>query len=143
MEASLSRIAKKKFAEASNAEAESKRYIDEVLGRVATSTTPTHGTAVDGTQLVVEAIVEDLDVKRRFWKEMDLASAQETIFASNTSSLPIEQIAEAVSKDRQRRFAGWHFFNPVPQMKLVEVIRTKDTSQVSLFSPFLAKKQRC
>ena len=132
MEASLSRIAKKKFADAANPAAESKKFIDSVLANVKTSTVPASGVAVDNTQLVVEAIIEDLDVKRRFWKEMDSAAPQNAIFASNTSSLPIEDIAEAVSATRKTLFAGWHFFNPVPQMKLVEVIRTKDTSQVRL-----------
>lgn len=137
MEASLSRIAKKKYAEAANPAAEAKTFIDSVLANVKTSTVPASGVAVDGTQLVVEAIIEDLDVKRRFWKEMDVAAPKSAIFASNTSSLPIEAIAEAVSADRKTRFAGWHFFNPVPQMKLVEVIRTKDTSQAT-FDALLA-----
>lgn len=130
MEASLSRIAKKKFAEASDPAAASKAFVDKVLANVQTSTSPMSGVAIDGSQLIVEAIVEDLAVKRRFWKEMDAAAGKDTIFASNTSSLPIEEIAEAVGASRKTKFAGWHFFNPVPQMKLVEVIRTKDTSQV-------------
>ena len=79
-----------------------------------------------GAQLVVEAIYEDLNVKRKFWNELDLVCPTDTIFASNTSSLPITQLAAATN--RPDRFIGMHFMNPVPMMKLVEIIRGFPTS---------------
>jgi len=72
--------------------------------------------------LVIEAVVEDLDVKNQMWRELDRTCGPETIFASNTSSLTIADMAAAT--DRPGRMIGLHFFNPVPVMKLVEVVRT-------------------
>jgi 3-hydroxybutyryl-CoA dehydrogenase len=76
--------------------------------------------------LVVEAIVENLDEKRKTFSALDQAVKPEAIFASNTSSLTITQMAMFTS--RPERFVGLHFFNPVPVMKLVEVVRTLITS---------------
>ena len=72
--------------------------------------------------LVIEAIVENLDEKRRTLSALDQLAAADVLFASNTSSLTITDIATATS--RPERFVGLHFFNPVPVMKLVEVVRT-------------------
>jgi 3-hydroxybutyryl-CoA dehydrogenase len=77
--------------------------------------------------LVVEAIVENLDEKRRTFAALDAVVKEGALFASNTSSLTITQIAMATR--RPDRFVGMHFFNPVPVMKLVEVVRTLLTSQ--------------
>jgi 3-hydroxybutyryl-CoA dehydrogenase len=74
--------------------------------------------------LVVEAVVEDLEVKNAIWKELDALCPPHTIFASNTSSLTIAAMAAATA--RPDRMVGLHFFNPVPVMKLVEVVRTVD-----------------
>lgn len=76
--------------------------------------------------LVVEAIVENLDEKKRTFGNLDRVVKEDAVFASNTSSLTITQIAMATS--RPERFLGLHFFNPVPVMKLVEVVRTLVTS---------------
>src|SRR4029079_14006063 len=76
--------------------------------------------------LVVEAIVENLDEKRRTFQALDGIVKPDAIFASNTSSLTITQVAMATG--RPDRFVGLHFFNPVPVMKLVEVARTLLTS---------------
>lgn len=76
--------------------------------------------------IVVEAIVENLDVKKATYRDLDRICKPETIFCSNTSSLTITEMS-AVTK-RAGRFAGLHFFNPVPVMKLVEVVRTISTS---------------
>jgi 3-hydroxybutyryl-CoA dehydrogenase len=81
-------------------------------------------------QLVVEAIVENLDAKRELYTALDALCPPETIFASNTSSLTIIEMA-AVTK-RPDRFAGLHFFNPVPVMKLVEVVRSIATSDATV-----------
>jgi 3-hydroxybutyryl-CoA dehydrogenase len=74
--------------------------------------------------IIIEAIIENLEEKRATYKQLDELCKPETIFASNTSSLSITEMMTATSADRQRRFIGLHFFNPVPLMKLVEVVRT-------------------
>ena len=74
--------------------------------------------------IVIEAIIENLDEKNRTYSRLDQVCKPETIFASNTSSLSITQMMRATSPERQRRFIGMHFFNPVPVMKLVEIVRT-------------------
>jgi len=74
--------------------------------------------------VIIEAIIENLDEKRATYKQLDQICRPETIFASNTSSLSITEMMTATSPERQRRFIGMHFFNPVPLMKLVEVVKT-------------------
>ena len=77
-----------------------------------------------GCDIIIEAIIENLDEKRQTYAELDRICKPETIFASNTSSISITEMMTATSPARQQRFIGMHFFNPVPLMKLVEVIRT-------------------
>lgn len=72
--------------------------------------------------LVIEAVVETLEVKAAVFVKLDGLCKKETIFASNTSSIPITKIAATVSPERQKRFLGMHFFSPAFVMKLVEVI---------------------
>jgi 3-hydroxybutyryl-CoA dehydrogenase len=74
--------------------------------------------------IIIEAIIENLETKRETYAKLDALCKPETIFASNTSSISITEMMTATSPERQRRFIGMHFFNPVPLMKLVEVIRT-------------------
>lgn len=74
--------------------------------------------------IIIEAIIENLDTKRETYKQLDALCKPETIFASNTSSLSITEMMNVTSAARQQRFIGLHFFNPVPLMKLVEVVRT-------------------
>src|SRR5690242_15779393 len=74
--------------------------------------------------IIIEAIIENLDEKRSTYRQLDEICKPETIFASNTSSLSITEMMTATSPERQRRFIGMHFFNPVPLMKLVEVVKT-------------------
>src|SRR5918996_666920 len=76
--------------------------------------------------LVIEAVTEDLQVKNALWRELDTLCPPATIFASNTSSLTISEMASATA--RPDRFVGLHFFNPVPLMPLVEVVRAVTTS---------------
>jgi 3-hydroxybutyryl-CoA dehydrogenase len=78
--------------------------------------------------VVVEAIVEDLDVKRKVFRALEEIVGDDAILASNTSSIPIAAIAAACR--RRQRVAGLHFFNPVPLMRLVEVIASADTDPV-------------
>jgi 3-hydroxybutyryl-CoA dehydrogenase len=77
--------------------------------------------------LFIEAVVEDLEVKNTLWGQLDKLAGPDAIFASNTSSLTI--IAMAAASGRADRMLGLHFFNPVPLMKLVEVVRTITTSE--------------
>jgi 3-hydroxybutyryl-CoA dehydrogenase len=74
--------------------------------------------------IVIEAIVENLEAKRDTYNQLDAICKPETIFASNTSSLSVTEMMTATRPERQARFVGLHFFNPVPVMKLVEVVRT-------------------
>ena len=74
--------------------------------------------------IIIEAIIENLDEKQSTYSQLDELCKPETIFASNTSSLSITEMMTATSAERQQRFIGMHFFNPVPLMKLVEVVRT-------------------
>jgi|ERR1041384_1626485 3-hydroxybutyryl-CoA dehydrogenase len=74
--------------------------------------------------LIIEAIIENLETKRETYQQLDALCKPETIFASNTSSLSITEMMTATAPARQKRFIGLHFFNPVPLMKLVEVVRT-------------------
>lgn len=76
--------------------------------------------------LVIEAIIEDLETKRTAYADLDRICKKEAIFASNTSSLTITELSMATTRPKQ--FVGLHFFNPVPIMKLVEVVRTILTS---------------
>jgi len=82
--------------------------------------------AVAECDLVIEAVTEDLDLKNALWRELDARCPPTTVFASNTSSLAIGQMAAATG--RPDRFVGLHFFNPVPLMPLVEVVRAVTTS---------------
>ena len=74
--------------------------------------------------IIIEAIIENLEEKRSTYRQLDETCKPETIFASNTSSLSITEMMTATSPERQQRFIGMHFFNPVPLMKLVEVVKT-------------------
>jgi 3-hydroxybutyryl-CoA dehydrogenase len=93
----------------------------EIRGRL-TGTTSLEDLA--DCDLIIEAIVENLDLKRETFRRLDELCKPETIFASNTSSLSITEMLTATRPERQSRFVGLHFFNPVPLMKLVEVVRT-------------------
>jgi len=98
--------------------------VDMILSRI-------HGTvaledALKDAQVVIEAIFEKMEVKRPLYAEMDRVASPEAIFATNTSSLSITEMANATK--RADRVVGMHFFNPAPVMKLVEVIRGSETS---------------
>ncbi len=86
-------------------------------------------TVSKNADLVVEAIIENLDIKKDLFKKLDGYFSEHTILSSNTSSFPIHLMAEAVSPKRKERFLGLHFFNPATIMKLVEVIKGKDSSE--------------
>lgn len=85
------------------------------------------GDGVRGADLVIEAIIENMDLKKQVYRELDQLCSKETILASNTSGLSITEIASATK--RPGKVIGMHFFNPVPVMKLVEVIKGQSTSE--------------
>jgi len=104
-----------------------KEEVDRILANV-------HGTvdlkdAVRGAQLVIEAIIEKMDAKKALFSELDGICPPDVVFASNTSSLSITEMASATK--RADRVIGMHFFNPAPVMKLIEVIRGSETSDAT------------
>lgn len=123
---SLVRVAKKKHKDDAAA---ATKMVDDIVGKI--SWTKSVEEAVTTSDLVVEAIVENLDVKKDLFGKIDAAAPTNTILASNTSSLSIGDIAAATK--RQDKFVGLHFFNPVPVMKLLEVVKT-DLTDPEVFS---------
>jgi 3-hydroxybutyryl-CoA dehydrogenase len=99
---------------------------DEVMGRVRGTTALDDLAEAD---LVIEAIVENLEAKKELFAALDDICPEHTLFASNTSSLTVTEMAAATN--RPDRFLGLHFFNPVPVMKLVEVVRTIATGDAA------------
>ncbi|AUN98072.1 3-hydroxybutyryl-CoA dehydrogenase [Bacteriovorax stolpii] len=79
--------------------------------------------------LVIEAIIEDKEIKKDLFKKLDELMDQNTVLASNTSSFPITEMAKDLSAGRQKKFLGLHFFNPATIMKLVEVINGLETDR--------------
>ncbi len=107
-----------KFAEKGTITSEQQQ---QIRGRM-TSTTQLKD--LHDCDIIIEAIIENLETKRETYKQLDAICKPETIFASNTSSISITEMMTATGPERQQRFIGLHFFNPVPLMKLVEVVRT-------------------
>jgi 3-hydroxybutyryl-CoA dehydrogenase len=109
MRTSLSKLAQKGGADP-----------DEVLARIDVASDVVPAT------LMIEAVVEDADVKRELFRRADAVLPTDAVLASNTSSIPIASLAAATQ--RPDRVIGMHFFNPVPVLQLVEIIRARDTS---------------
>jgi 3-hydroxybutyryl-CoA dehydrogenase len=97
---------------------------DAALARLETST---DRRALAECEVVIEAIVEDLDAKRSLFRELDALVAPDALLATNTSALPVTEIAAAA--ERPERVVGLHFFNPAPVLPLVEVVRTALVSE--------------
>jgi 3-hydroxybutyryl-CoA dehydrogenase len=104
---------------------------DETMGRIRGTTALEDLAEAD---LVIEAIIENLDAKKDLFARLDDICPEHTLFASNTSSLTVTEMAAATH--RPDRFLGLHFFNPVPVMKLVEVVRTIATSDAAFDSAY-------
>jgi len=122
---SLDRITKKKFPNEPKGAA---KFIDDTFSKLKSNRNLAQ--AVEDADLVIEAITENMDVKKQLFGDLDKAAPEKTIFATNTSSLSVSDIAEATN--RPEKVGGLHFFNPVPMMALVEVIRAKKTSDATL-----------
>ena len=114
----------------------SKLEFQQILGRI---TGTIDYTGFKTVNFIVEAIIEDIDIKKTVFSELENHINEDTIVVSNTSSLRIDDMASAFK--HPQRFAGMHFFNPVHMMPLVEVIRGKETSDETVATTFqLAKK---
>lgn len=125
IEASLLRIGKKQnLGDAENV----RNFVDGTMSRLTFTTDD--GLAASKADLIVEAIVESIDEKKALWKKIDCLAPKECVFCTNTSSLGVGK--QAAVTNRPDRFAGLHFFSPVPMMKLVEVIKTGDTSDKTI-----------
>ena len=98
-----------------------------ILDRLSTSTTLE---SVRESQLIIEAVTENMDLKLKIFEEVDSKAPADAILASNTSSIPITEMAAATSRPEQ--FIGLHFMNPVPVMKLVEIVMGLTTSGQTL-----------
>src|SRR5438445_393803 len=116
IESTLRKGVEKGKVDAAAADAASKRI------RLASDLEP----AVREADLIIEAVPEDFDLKRNLFSQADLFCGEETILTSNTSSIPIAQLAGSV--ERRDRFVGMHFFNPPHAMKLIEIVRGERTS---------------
>src|SRR6266498_4546048 len=121
-----------KFVEKGKLQAEGR---DATLKRLSFTTAVAD---LKGVDVVIEAITEDLGLKNALFKELDGLCGPTTIFASNTSSLTVAELAAATK--RADRFVGLHFFNPVPLMPLVEVVRTVTTSDEAFKRAFAFAK---
>merc|ERR1739848_855976 len=132
VEKSVARIAKKKFADNPDG---AKDFVAGICGGI--SWTTDSNSAAD-SHLVVEAIVENLKVKQNLFSNLDKICNDGTIFASNTSSLSIKDIAVDCSAQRQAQFGGLHFFNPVGMMRLLEVVRVDGMTNEDTFDQLLA-----
>lgn len=133
IEKSMGRVLKKKFADQPEV-AEEK--IRDLMSRITTNT-DVNAAAAD-SDLVCEAVAENLNLKINLFKSLDATCKSETIFASNTSSLSIEEIAVGCSADRQAKFGGLHFFNPVPMMKLLEVVKVDGMTSDATYNELMA-----
>ncbi|TKR82979.1 hypothetical protein L596_016643 [Steinernema carpocapsae] len=121
IDTSVRRVAKKKFADDA---AKQTQLVEETLKGLSVSTNVEE--AVANADLVIEAIVENIEAKRKLFAQVEGATKDSTFLATNTSSLKLMDIAANLKN--KERFGGLHFFNPVPVMKLLEVIRFNATS---------------
>lgn len=127
IDSNLRRVAKKKHADDKTAQ---EALVAGALSRLHTTTSFEDG--IKDADLVIEAIVEDIEVKRKLFTEVEKIAKPSAILATNTSSLRLEDIAAALKE--KSRFGGLHFFNPVPVMKLLEVVRFSETSDATFES---------
>ncbi|XP_059057660.1 probable 3-hydroxyacyl-CoA dehydrogenase B0272.3 isoform X1 [Achroia grisella] len=119
----LRRVGKKTFKDDA---AKIENFVKESTSRINTSTKVEDGVNAD---LIIEAIVEKLDVKQELFNKLDQLAPEHTILATNTSSISINAIGAGIK--RKDRYGGLHFFNPVPVMRLLEVIKGDQISEAT------------
>lgn len=124
---SLSKVSGSMVKKGKMSEDEAAEMVATTRGRMSGSTDKG---AVADCDLIIEAIVEDYDVKNPLWAELGELCKDSTIFASNTSSLSITK--QALASGRAEQFCGLHYFNPVQLMRLVEIVRTEHTSDATI-----------
>ena len=112
---------------------------ERVAATTLLSTADTLAAAVGEAGLVVEAVPESIELKAKIFAELDAKAPRGAILASNTSSLPIARIASATT--RPERVCGMHFFNPVPLMPLLEIVRAEATSEATIAEAVLVAKR--
>ncbi len=122
-----------KFVEKGKLAADAK---DAALARIKTTLDLSE---MKGADLVIEAVIEDLELKRKIFRQLDEVCPAHTILSSNTSSISITKLAAATK--RPQKFIGMHFMNPVPMMKLVEVIRGQLTDDATTQAIIEASKK--
>lgn len=121
---SLKKIGKSMYKEKTE---EAEKFVESSLRQIQFSTDLPG--AASKSDLVLEAIAEDPELKRKVFASIDKVAPERTIFGTNTSSIPVRDISVAV--ERKDRFTGIHFFNPVPVMQLVELVRTDTVSDAT------------
>jgi 3-hydroxybutyryl-CoA dehydrogenase len=109
---------------------------DAALGRLTLTTDLTELSECD---LVIEAALEELDLKREIFAELDRVTRPEAVLATNTSALSVSEIAEVT--ERPERVVGMHFFNPAPVLPLVEIVRARDSSDEAVDAAYEWAKQ--
>jgi len=118
-------IIKKNYERAISKGKMTKDQADALLSKVKGTLDIAEG--VKGAQVIIEAVIENMDLKKQVYKELDQLCAKDTVLATNTSGLSITEIASMTK--RPEKVIGMHFFNPVPVMKLVEIIKGQSTSE--------------
>jgi len=133
IEKSMGRVLKKKYADQPEI---AEQKIQDLMSRISTSTDA--NAAAAESDLVCEAVAENLNLKVGLFKSLDATCKADTIFATNTSSLGVKEIAEGCSEERKAKFGGLHFFNPVPMMKLLEVVRVDGMTSEETYNDLMA-----
>uniref|UniRef100_A0A7S4EWU4 3-hydroxyacyl-CoA dehydrogenase n=1 Tax=Chrysotila carterae TaxID=13221 RepID=A0A7S4EWU4_CHRCT len=131
IETSVQKLGAKAVKKGTMSESEAKAHFDATLGRVSPSLNRADLADCD---LVIEAVIEDLALKKPLYEEIGATVSDRCIIASNTSSLSIAKMAEFCGRPKQ--MLGLHFFNPVQLMQLVEVVRTEQTDAALFESAF-------
>ncbi|EGG01390.1 uncharacterized protein MELLADRAFT_72978 [Melampsora larici-populina 98AG31] len=129
IQSSLHKSSKKLYPDS---ESKQNDFVEENLSKISTSNQIDKG--LEKTDLIIEAIIENLKIKQTLFKTLEEVSNSNCILTSNTSSIKLSEISKVIGQERQSRVAGLHFFNPVPRMKLVEIIRTEQTDQSTIDS---------
>lgn len=123
---SLTKITEREIKKGTLDQAAATKKVTETMARLTTKTTDLSLMAKSGCDIIIEAIIENTEIKRKYYENMGKECPPSTILASNTSSFSITELANA--SGRPAKVLGLHFFNPVQMMNLVEVVSTPQTS---------------